>query len=176
MDLIVIDSEGVEYEVDVERGRDGFEVTVGDRSFLVDHVSAGHSHRSLLIGGRQLEVAVQCEKGDSYVISTARGEDRLLVRDPLDHLLQTTGAGGGVVGPTRVSALMPGRVVALLAAEGDRVEEGQGILVLEAMKMENEIQTEMSGVVKSIFVDADQSVDSGDALFEIEPDSAVDSD
>ncbi|MCH9648528.1 MAG: biotin/lipoyl-binding protein [Deltaproteobacteria bacterium] len=63
---------------------------------------------------------------------------------------------------------MPGRVVTLLVSEGDQVEEGQGILVLEAMKMENEIPAESSGVVSRLLVECGQAVDNGDPLFEVE--------
>jgi biotin carboxyl carrier protein len=63
---------------------------------------------------------------------------------------------------------MPGRVVALLAEEGSSVEQGQGILVLEAMKMENEIAAERDGTLKKLFVELGQPVEGGDPLFEIE--------
>ena len=63
---------------------------------------------------------------------------------------------------------MPGRVVTLLVGEGETVKAGQGVVVLEAMKMENEIQTDVAGVVKKIFVEEGQSVEGGDPLFEIE--------
>ena len=62
---------------------------------------------------------------------------------------------------------MPGRVVELLVAEGDRVEEGQGVLVLEAMKMENEIQAEREGVIERFFVADGQAVEGGNPLYEI---------
>ena len=64
---------------------------------------------------------------------------------------------------------MPGRVVALLVAQGDQVEPGQGVLVLEAMKMENEIAAEAAGVVSQFFVEEGQAVEGGDPLFEVEP-------
>jgi pyruvate carboxylase subunit B len=62
---------------------------------------------------------------------------------------------------------MPGRVVELLAAEGDEIEAGQGIVVLEAMKMENEISSEHSGTVHKIHVEPGSTVEGGDPLFEI---------
>ena len=167
MDLIVIDGEGAEREVRIEKGRDGYLVSIDGEEHLVDHVAAGGSHRSLLIEGRQQEVAVLPEGGGSYRVTTSRGEESLEVRDPLDHLLQTVGGGAGVDGPAKVTALMPGRVVSLLAAEGDEVEAGQGILVLEAMKMENEIAADHSGTLKRFFVEPGQAVESGDDLFEI---------
>ncbi|TNF74372.1 MAG: acetyl-CoA carboxylase biotin carboxyl carrier protein subunit [Acidobacteria bacterium] len=62
---------------------------------------------------------------------------------------------------------MPGRVVALLVEEGQEVESGDGLVVLEAMKMENEIRAETAGVVRKILVSEGQAVEGGDPLFEI---------
>ena len=66
-----------------------------------------------------------------------------------------------------VNAYMPGRVVTLLAQEGETVKAGQGILVLEAMKMENEIKSETAGVLAEIFVAAGEAVEGGDPLFRV---------
>jgi biotin carboxyl carrier protein len=59
-------------------------------------------------------------------------------------------------------------VVAILAAEGVHLEAGTGVVVLEAMKMENEIQIEHAGVVKRLAVEVGQAVEAGDLLFELE--------
>jgi biotin carboxyl carrier protein len=63
---------------------------------------------------------------------------------------------------------MPGRVAAVLVEAGAQVAAGTGIVVLEAMKMQNEIQAERAGVVRQIFVEPGQAVDGGDPLFELE--------
>lgn len=73
--------------------------------------------------------------------------------------------GGGSV----VKAPMPGMILRLEVEEGQAVTRGAGLVVLEAMKMENEIDSVVAGVVKKIFVEAGQSVEAGDPLFEIEP-------
>ena len=66
-----------------------------------------------------------------------------------------------------MTAYMPGRVVAVLVEEGDEVAAGQGVVVLEAMKMENEIRAEVAGKVIKLHVRPGQSVEGGDLLFEI---------
>jgi biotin carboxyl carrier protein len=71
-------------------------------------------------------------------------------------------------GPTEVRAVMPGKIVALLAAEGDPVEAGQGLLVVEAMKMENEITAPRAGRMSSIKVKQGEAVDSGALLLILE--------
>lgn len=62
---------------------------------------------------------------------------------------------------------MPGTVIKILVAPGDQVVENQPLLVLEAMKMENEIVADRAGQVSQIFVERNQSVNAGDALITI---------
>jgi biotin carboxyl carrier protein len=71
-------------------------------------------------------------------------------------------------GPAEVRAVMPGKVVALLAAEGEAVEAGQGLLVVEAMKMENEITAPRAGRVAAIKVKQGEPVESGALLLVLE--------
>jgi biotin carboxyl carrier protein len=66
-----------------------------------------------------------------------------------------------------VKALMPGRVVRVLVAKGDNVRKGAGLLILEAMKMENEIVAPADGVVDDVFVTPGQTVESGAELMHI---------
>jgi len=66
-----------------------------------------------------------------------------------------------------VTAIMPGAILQVLVSEGDEVQDGQVVLVLEAMKMENEIQAHKSGVVKKIHVEPGDSVENGQTLVEI---------
>ena len=73
--------------------------------------------------------------------------------------------GGGV---QQVEAVMPGVVVAVMVAEGDRVEAGQTLLVLEAMKMQNPLQADEAGVVKRVLVEQGAAVAGGALLVEID--------
>jgi pyruvate carboxylase subunit B len=63
---------------------------------------------------------------------------------------------------------MPGKVVEVLVAVGDAVEKDQGVLIIEAMKMENEVRTSAAGTVKGIHVAKGQAVESGELLIELE--------
>ena len=78
------------------------------------------------------------------------------------------GAGAAGSGRASITAPMPGRVVRVLAAEGDEVTAGQGIVVVEAMKMQNEMKAPRSGRVSSIPVKAGDSVNSGAVLATVE--------
>jgi len=113
-------------------------------------------------------VAVRRRDDGSYWVSDPHGTAVVAVADPLAHLAAQSAAAKGGRRRQRVTAYMPGRVVALLAAEGQAVTAGQGVLVLEAMKMQNEIQAEHDGTVTRILVQAGQSVDGGDPLFDLE--------
>ncbi|RMD80575.1 MAG: oxaloacetate decarboxylase subunit alpha [Gammaproteobacteria bacterium] len=73
--------------------------------------------------------------------------------------------------PGHVTASMPGTIVEVLVAEGERVEAGQPVLVTEAMKMETEIHAPVSGVVKAVHVAKGDSVNPDEALIEIEPEA-----
>ncbi len=100
-------------------------------------------------------------------MSRAGWVEELTVSDPLVYLASQAHDRGRAQGPETVAAYMPGKVVAVLVEEGARVAAGDGVLVLEAMKMENEIQAERDGVVSRILVGLGEAVEGGDPLFEI---------
>ncbi len=170
MDLIVRHLEREE-KVKLERHDHGYTVTVGDSTYQIDLASAqGGNLLSLrLDDGRQYEVAVRrtgSAAHGTYHVSSFRGVHAVEVMDPLTHLAEQTRVdAGGAKGAVR--AYMPGRVVEILVAEGDAVVKGQGIVVLEAMKMKNEIAAECDGHVISIKVEQGEAVEGGDVLFEI---------
>ena len=74
-----------------------------------------------------------------------------------------------VTGPQNVEAEMPGKVVEVTAAVGDTVAQGQGLIVIEAMKMENQIVSPIDGVVKQVAVSEGETVEAGSPLFTVEP-------
>ncbi|HVS63000.1 MAG TPA: biotin/lipoyl-containing protein [Thermoanaerobaculia bacterium] len=151
-------------------GDERFVVHVGEQSLEVDARSIG-GFDSLIVDGRQYELALSetaRRPGASLlVVDDGRRTREIEVLEPLAYLAQEAGAGAAGAGVAVVRAYMPGRVVEVLAAEGTGVVAGQGVLVLEAMKMENEIQAESDGVVAKLFVETGQAVEGGDPLFEI---------
>jgi biotin carboxyl carrier protein len=156
---------GNETEVEVHRHGTGYRVRVGDRWIEADFVSIGPYVRSLrLDDGRQFSVAHHRE-GDKHEISLGGATFQVEVIDPLAARRRRgddeMGSGG------IVKALMPGRVVRVLVAKGDTVRKGAGLLILEAMKMENEIQAPADGTVDELFVEPGQTVESGAELLHI---------
>ncbi len=157
-----------EEKVLLARTARGYRVTVGDATHEVDAAAAGDGTHSLVIDGCQHEVLVQSQGDGRYRVTTATGAETVELMDPLTHLARQAHGDLGVGGPQQVTAYMPGRVVEILVEEGARLEPGAGVLVLEAMKMKNEIQSEGGGTVRRILVTEGQAVEGGDPLFEIE--------
>jgi biotin carboxyl carrier protein len=153
-----------------ETGEGLFEVTIGGETVHVDARRSGPTIYSVIEDGRQFEAMVD-EKG-------AHGFD-VLVAGRLFHLEsideRTKLLAGSAVplasGPQIVEAEMAGKVVKVSVALGDRVSEGQGLVIVEAMKMENEIRSPIDGVVTELGVSEGETVESGARLFTVEPPS-----
>ena len=154
-----------ETPVEVTRHGTGYRVCIGDRCFEADFVQVGRYVRSLrLEDGTQFSL-VHHREGSAHEISLGGATVHVEMIDPLAARRKRRDdemGGGGVI-----KALMPGRVVRLLVAQGDTVSKGTGLLILEAMKMENEIQAQTAGVVDKIFVEPGQTVEAGAELLHI---------
>jgi len=123
----------------------------------------------LLLAGRALTVAVEHGTRGRWHVSL--DGERLAV-DALDErthtIRQLSGARGAPRAEGVLAAPMPGLVVRVLVSPGDRVVAGQGLVVLEAMKMENELQSPGAATVRAVRVTAGEAVEKGAALVELE--------
>jgi len=157
--------DGVDIPVEVERHGNEYRVTLGDRSIVADLAAAGQFIRSLrLQDGTQLAL-LHHRDGTTYEISLTDAAIHVDITDPLSlkrGRREDEMDAGGVV-----KALMPGRIVRVLVNKGDSVTKGAGLLVLEAMKMENEIQAPTDGIVDRLFVTPGQTVEGGAELVHI---------
>jgi 3-methylcrotonyl-CoA carboxylase alpha subunit len=161
----VVREGGNERDVEVVRHGSGYRVRLGDRWFEADFVSIGESVRSLRLEDGTQFALLHHSSGSSHEISYGNATVQLDVVDPLAARRRGRAdemGGGGVV-----KSLMPGRVVRVLIEKGASVRKGAGLLILEAMKMENEIQAPADGVVDEVFVAAGQTVESGAELLHI---------
>jgi len=119
---------------------------------------------SLLVGTTSLPV-VAAGALDDLTLVTGDETWHVEVRDERERLaLEAEGAGGGRAGGGLVRSVMPGIVRELRVAEGDRVEKGRALLILEAMKMENEIRADADGTVTAVHVSPGTAVAKGDPL------------
>ena len=163
----VIGEREVECVVEAENG--SMFVTVEGRRYEADlrHLTRARSY-SLLIDGNSFEFTVD-EGDEGLELSGGAGTFVVRVEDARTHAARSkTASARGVVGPKVVKAVMPGIVREMCVAVGDTVEKGQALLILEAMKMQNEIRADRAGTVTRVFVDAEETVDKGDKLVEVE--------
>lgn len=120
---------------------------------------------SILLGSRSYEVRVSRASGPSggadYAVRVGTDLYQVSIEDRRFWRRQTA---GGAEGPRDVNSPMPGRVVKLLVREGDEVAAGQGLLVMEAMKMQNELRAPRAGRVQRIFAAEGDGVETGAPL------------
>lgn len=155
--------------IEVDEGQ--YEIEIDGRKVHVDAVRSGRAVYSVIEDGRQFEVSVD-EKGPRDFDVFVRGRlYHLEAVDERSRLLAET-SKLAATGPQTVEAEMPGKVVLVKAAVGDTVSEGQGVVVVEAMKMENEIPAPIDGVVSELGVEVGDTVENGDMLFVVEPPAA----
>lgn len=120
---------------------------------------------SVLLDGRSFEARIErTEQGWAVTIGGRRFE--IEVVDP--RRLSRRARGLGQEGRQRLTAPMPGRIVRLLVAQGDAVEAGQGIAVIEAMKMQNELKAPKAGRVAALWAREGATVAAGEVLAEVE--------
>lgn len=143
--------------------RDGrFVCTLDGKPVALDAVEVATATYSILIDGRSYEVRVH-DAPDGLHITSGGAEFIGRVRDPRAW----RGRGGAALeaeGRQQVMAPMPGKVVRVLAQPGEEVQRGQGLLVVEAMKMQNEIKSPKGGRVERVLVKEGQNVNAGEAL------------
>lgn len=159
---------GRTYTVEIEEiEKSLYRVSVDGNEFLVDGKKTGHSSYSLIMDQRSFEVDVDSSEDEYRVLVDGRTYHIHLVDE---RRVRLGGAQSGVElqGRQNVSVPMPGKVIAVLVAEGDRVEKGQGLVIVEAMKMENEVRSPISGEVKQIKVKTGEAVEAGAVLAVVE--------
>jgi pyruvate carboxylase subunit B len=153
---------GREMEVEV----DGERVTVGGRTVTATLESIpGTPVRHLVLDGRSLALPVEGEGRGQWAI-TLHGERHgvEVVDERARHVRSLTASKERSGGGSALKAPMPGLVVRLQVAVGDRVAAGASVVVLEAMKMENQLKSPGAGVVAEIRVAAGQAVEKGQLL------------
>ena len=143
-----------------------YRVVVDDKEQIVDAHQTKRTIYSLLVNGRSIEANVVERQGGFEMTIEGDFYDLDVVDERRKALSRTVGAGG--TGSADIKAQMPGKVIKVLVEEGQEVEAGQGVVVLEAMKMENEIKSPTAGVVKKITVREGQAVESGEGLVLVE--------
>jgi biotin carboxyl carrier protein len=168
-----------EFRIEVAaRGSGRFSVSLDGRTLEVEKRGEG-ALMCLTIDGREHEAAVvrdtagQARAGSgspwgqeaAYGVSVGGRPYDVRLHDPLRR---SVSAPPQARGPIDVRAIMPGKIAALLVSEGQEVRSGQGVVVVEAMKMENELPAPKDGRVRRIRVRPGETVEAGAALFTVE--------
>jgi biotin carboxyl carrier protein len=163
--LYDITIDGKKYRLDLNRADGRWSCRLEGREFEIDAILTRPDVLSLRIGDRAYEVKSERVSNDLHlwIGSTCFAVE---VRDP--RSLRGRTRAGDDHGPRKITAPMPGKVVRLLVHEGDEVEPGSGVAVVEAMKMQNEIKSPKKGTIQKILVSKGAAVNAGDVLAIVE--------
>src|SRR5256714_2591926 len=160
--------------VALEVRREGVRVVaeVGGRRYEVEARRVGDGEYLLLGGGRVYECRVGAAGGAAggrgrLSVAVGAREYAVTLTDP-KHLRGARAAGGHDAGRAQVSAPMPGKVVRVLVERGQEVEAGAGLVVVEAMKMQNELKSPRAGTVVELRAEPGATVNAGELLAVIE--------
>jgi biotin carboxyl carrier protein len=163
---LTVHVDGTRFLVEVEETPDGrVRVQVDGQSVDVDARLPRYGAGSVLLDGASYLVEFG-EDGNDRTLAVD-GEVFHVQLEPVGRRRPADGAGTQDGGAQRLVAPMPGKVVAVLVQVGQAVEPGAGLVVLEAMKMENEFRAKAAGVVAEVHVTPGQAVNAGDTLLVI---------
>ena len=151
-------------EVSGEAGR--YTIVLDGETLTVDARQTAEGIWSILLGGASHVVDVTDQDG-VYAVDVGGERYTIRVEEESRYIIRTRGAGGAERGQV-LKAPMPGKVTVIEVSVGQSVAPGDGLIVLEAMKMENEFKAQVAGTVKEIRVAAGQPVYPGDVLLVIE--------
>ncbi len=152
--------DGKEHKLTVEEHADGPKYVFGENSFTPNVKDLGGGQYEVTVDGDTFRFNVQGGR-----ISDADGLLDLEIRRARPELVRAGGKGRG--GDGRIKPPMPGKVVEVHVKEGAEVAEGEPLLVLEAMKMQNDIKAPFNGTVEKVHVKVGQNVESTTILIEL---------
>lgn len=167
-----IEIDGRTRAVSVERaGGDRFRVTVDGTTHVVDAARAGEFGLSLLLDGansssREVHVTPSGRPGELLALIDGRTVN--VTMNGRRSRRRGADAAGAGSGEQKIAAPMPGRVVRVLVSPGEEVAARQPVVVVEAMKMENELRSARDGRVREVVVAEGQSVEAGAVLVVVE--------
>ena len=160
-----VNIDGKNYRLELERVDGRWACRVDGRAVEIDAVLARRDVLSILIDGKAYEIKRERTAVDMHLwVGSVRYAAQL--RDPRSLRSRVTADDGK--GPRKLLAPMPGKIVRVLVAESAEVEAGQGIVVVEAMKMQNEMKAPRAGRVAAITVREQEAVIAGQILIAIE--------
>ena len=161
-----------EKEISIDVSQSGNEVTIleGNHTFKPDILAINSQHYHVVENGHSYNIRFVFEGSD--VFAYINGELVIFKLEDARTLARrksaTAKAGAAIEGRVDLKAMMPGKIVSIKVKKGDEVKTGQGVIVVEAMKMENEMRSSHEVRVKEICVKQGDSVESGAILIKFE--------
>jgi len=165
-----VDIRGKTHQLDLEKATapqpDRWVCRMDGREIVVDAVQTGADTLSIVIDGKSFEIRRE-KKGEIQQL-VVRGKQYDVTLQDARSLKSRKRTGSADAGPLRLTASMPGKVVRVLAKEGDVLNAGMGIVVVEAMKMQNEFRSPKEGTLKKMLAREGMNVNAGDVLAVLE--------
>lgn len=155
------------YEVEYSKKENIVDIRIDDRSYIVDVSSIGSDLCSLLVDGRSIDAMVS-RQDNRFTVGFKGNELDVEFFDPRARKAAGDASKSVAEGIQHIKAPMAGRIVSVLVKKGDRVQEGQGLIILEAMKMENKLVSQGEGVVVDVLASDKETVESGRNLMILE--------
>ena len=160
--------DAVAAELEVESlGEGRYAVTLDGHTFELESLVLPHGAVSMIVEGQSFSVEFD-EKGDEVGVLLRGQLTRFDVADERKLRLRAATAGFTVEGKQTITAPMPGKIVKVFVKVGDVVTEGQGVVVVEAMKMENELKSPKAGTITQIITKEGATVENGAPLVVVE--------
>lgn len=155
-----------------------FQIESSEEALLVNHIPADYNIAtlpngmiSLLFEGKSYTALLKkVDEGEKKITLSLNGKDfSFTIQEPIDLLLEQMGMSGLAARKAEsVKAPMPGKVLKVMAQPGQEVQKGDGLLILEAMKMENVLKATQAATVKQVLIQEGVAVEKGAVLIEME--------
>ncbi|MGB3480401.1 MAG: biotin/lipoyl-containing protein [bacterium] len=153
-----------EFKVDLKQEGKGFKVYLDGKPREVTVANDKGSRLTLIIDDKPFDIIWEA---DDHIVVGGESYNVEIFDEQVERLMKASPGKSGKRALT-MKAAMPGLIIEVTVKQGDKVTEGQGLLIIEAMKMQNEMQTPRDGVVKTVKVQKGQTVNSGETLIIIE--------
>jgi len=154
-----------EFKLNVEeRGKNDIHISIGKKKYQVSIEHLSEDEILLNINGKIYNIIINSNSSSSYSVYI----NGKLFSIEKKSAWQMIKGQREIAKKRNIKTSMPGRIVKVLVKQGEKVKEGQAVLVLEAMKMQNEIKSPQSGIITKINPQAGDSVETGSLLFSVE--------
>lgn len=155
-----------EHDIKITKGGDSYNLEIDGKEVVADFVKTGHNLYSLIIDNKSYEIDIYFD-GEKYEVLVNGDYFKVEILDELKKMLRDR-TSKALQGRQVITTPMPGLVTKVMVKEGQEVKEGDPLLILVAMKMENQIKSPKDGIVQDLYVSENQTVSVGDKLVVID--------